>query len=165
MFAKERNSPYATDANRLNDVIAAIQAMAVYKFYKLDFAGWADRISGTRALAGHWKQVFTDHPEFFRLDSTRTKASLVWRRQYPKRYSVDAEKVLTKAEYDQLDDRQKLRVSRVPLSAQDINALTSLAVNIHARALEHKRDSRWLLVALLSGLFSLLGAFAGAKAA
>ena len=38
-------SPYLRDPNRLGDVIAAIQAMSTYKFYKLSFAGWADRMS------------------------------------------------------------------------------------------------------------------------
>lgn len=37
-------SPYITEAGRLSDVIAAIQATATYRFYKLDFEGWADRI-------------------------------------------------------------------------------------------------------------------------
>ena len=39
------NSPYLQD-KRLANVMAAIQVMATYKFYKLDFKGWADRISG-----------------------------------------------------------------------------------------------------------------------
>jgi hypothetical protein len=37
-------SPYLRDQARLADVIAEIQAPATYKFYTLDFAGWADRI-------------------------------------------------------------------------------------------------------------------------
>ena len=32
------HSPYLNDPKRLADVIAAIQAAATYKFYKLDFA-------------------------------------------------------------------------------------------------------------------------------
>ena len=83
------NSPYLREDGRLGDVIAAIQAMATYKFYKLEFKGWADRISADETLAEHWRQVFQEHPEFFRLDGERKRASLVWRRQHPKRYSVD----------------------------------------------------------------------------
>jgi hypothetical protein len=77
------NSPYLAEPTRLGDVIAAIQAMATYKYYKLDFEGWADRISADRNRADHWQAVFEEHPEFFRLDGERKKASLVWRRAVP----------------------------------------------------------------------------------
>jgi hypothetical protein len=136
-------SPYLRDANRLGDVIAAIQAMATYKFYKLPFAGWADRMSADESQTEKWKTVFVEHPEFFRLDSARAKASLVWRRQFPKRYDVDAERVLSSAEYNALNTAQQLRVSRVPLSSADIKALVDTAVNFHSRALEHQKDRRW----------------------
>lgn len=69
------NSPYLNEPNRLAEVISAIQAMGNYKFYKLDFEGWADRISGEKNKAEHWKQVFVEHPEFFRLDAERMKVS------------------------------------------------------------------------------------------
>ncbi|MDA2934785.1 hypothetical protein MYX82_10650 [Acidobacteria bacterium AH-259-D05] len=49
------HSPYLNDPKRLADVIAAIQAAATYKFYKLDFGGWADRISGDESEADHWR--------------------------------------------------------------------------------------------------------------
>ena len=52
---KSKTSPYIEANNRLADVIAAIQAMGTYKFYKLDFAGWADRISGDELEAPHWR--------------------------------------------------------------------------------------------------------------
>lgn len=136
-------SPYLRDTNRLGDVIAAIQTMATYKFYKLPFPGWADLMSADEAQAEKWKAVFIEHPEFFRLDSARAKASLVWRRQFPKRYDVDAERVLTSAEYSALTSEQQLRVSRVPLSSTNIKALVDTAVNMHSRALEHQKDKRW----------------------
>jgi hypothetical protein len=61
----------------LADVIAAIQAMGTYKFYKLPFDGWADRITADKSQADHWKNIFEEHPEFLRLDSKRERASLV----------------------------------------------------------------------------------------
>jgi hypothetical protein len=82
------NSPYLS-TGRPGDVIAAIQTMATYRFYKLDFEGWADRISADKSRAEHWRSVFEEHPEFFRLDSEKRRASLVWRRQHPKRFNVD----------------------------------------------------------------------------
>ena len=88
-------SPYLKTDHRLADVIAALQAVATYKFYKLDFAQWADRITGDQRLGEYWKAVFVEHPEFFRLDSKKEKASLIIRRQHPKRYHVDTQTVLT----------------------------------------------------------------------
>lgn len=154
-------SPYLADANRLGDVIAAIQAMAVYKFYKLPFSGWADRISADEKQAEKWKVVFLQHPEFFRLDSAREKASLVWRRQFPKRFDVDTERVLSVAEYAALTSEQKARVSRIPLTPGDIKALVDTAVSLHSRAIEHQRDRRWW-IGLASAGGGLIGATIGA---
>lgn len=162
-WRKDKNtlSPYLRDPNRLGDVIAAIQAMATYKFYKLSFVAWADRISADESQAEKWKSLFLEHPEFFRLDSMREKASLVWRRQFPKRYDVDTGKVLSNVEYEMLSLEQKLRISRVPLSSVDIKALIDTAVNLHSRALEHRKDKRWW-VALAGALGGLLGSVLGA---
>lgn len=157
----QTDSPYIKRPGRLADVIAAIQAMAAYKFYKLDFKGWADRISGDESQACKWEQVFKEHPEFFRLDSARERASLVWRRQFPKRYDVDAERVITSVEYDALSDYSKQRISRNPLSSSDIKALVDTAIDLHSRALEHQRDKRWW-TALMSGVGAIVGAFIGA---
>lgn len=154
-------SPYLGDPNRLGDVIAAIQAMAVYKFYKLDFRGWADRISADDGQAEKWRAVFLEHPEFFRLDSKREKASLVWRRQLPRNYDVDGGRVLTDEEYDSLGAGERSRVSRSPLSSNDIKALIDTAVNLHARALEHEKKRLWWLP-LFAAVASFLGAVVGA---
>lgn len=156
----ERMSPYISDPNRLGDVIAAIQAMAVYKFYKLPHANWADRITADKTQANKWKNIFLDHPEFFRLDSAREKASLVWRRQFPKRYDVDGDRIISNDEYELLNNEQKLRISRLQLSSSDIKALVDTAVNLHSRALEHQKDKRWW-VALASAAGGLIGAIIG----
>ncbi len=96
------SSPYLSHPQRLADVIAAIQVMATYKFYKLGFEEWADRISADTSKSAYWKAIFEEHPEFFRLNGEKTKASLVWRRQFPRRYHVDREIRLSKDEYDTL---------------------------------------------------------------
>lgn len=155
------DSFYLKEPNRLGDVIAAIQAMATYKFYKLSFEDWADRIAGDKGQADKWKVVFEQHPEFFRLDSPRAKASLVWRRQFPKRYSVDLERTLSNQEFDELETAEKLRVSRIPLGASEIKTLIDTAVNLHSRALEHQKDRRWW-VALCSAAGGIVGALIGA---
>ncbi|TRU17050.1 MAG: N-carbamoyl-L-amino acid amidohydrolase [Microcystis aeruginosa Ma_MB_F_20061100_S19] len=145
----------------MGDVIAAIQAMATYKFYKLDFEGWADRISADVHQAEKWRKIFLEHPEFFRLDTAKEKASLVWRRQFPKRYDVDTAQILTNDEYESLTNENKLRVSRIPLSSSDIKALVDTAVNLHSRALEHQKDKRWW-IAFASAGGGLLGSIIGA---
>lgn len=158
---KKPKNPYLV-GNRLADVIAAIQVMGTYKFYKLPFDGWADRISGTNDTQEHWKKVFEEHPEFFRLDSTREKASLVWRRQYPRRYHVDLEKKLSQAEYDNLSVREKQeRLSRVLITSEDIKALVATAISLHSRALEEEKESRWWIPLLVSGGGGLIGALLG----
>jgi hypothetical protein len=156
-------SPYLSDPNRLADVISAIQVMSTYKFYKLPFNGWADRISANASRGEYWQRIFEQHPEFFRLDGQRQKASLVWRRQYPKRFQVDEERVLTKAEYDALDERGKQRVSRVRLTPDDIKALVDTAINLHARALEEQRERRWW-IPLASAIGGLVGGVLGSLA-
>lgn len=153
-------SPYLKESSRLGDVIAAIQAMAVYKFYKLSFEEWADRISADKSQAEKWRRIFLDHPEFFRLDGERKKASLVWRRQFPRRYDVDAERTLTLTEYESLSPEKSARVSRVPLEPSDIKALVDTAVNLHSRALEFQKDKRWW-IALASAVGGLLGSLLG----
>jgi hypothetical protein len=157
---KKSGSPYLQDADRLADVIAAIQVMGTYKFYKLSFDKWADRISGDLSEGEHWRKVFIDHPEFFRLDSQREKASLVWRRQYPKRFQVDEERKLSAIEYKQLTKGQKKRISRNPLTPIDIKALIDTAIDLHSRALEHRKEKRWWLpLATVAG--SLIGSIVG----
>jgi len=155
-------SAYLNEPGRLGDVIAGIQAMATYKFYKLTFEGWADRISADKQRAAHWRHVFEQHPEFFRLDSEREKASLVWRRQYPRRYYVDEERTLTKQELDNLSEEvRSTRISRIPLAASDISTLVKAAIDLHSRALDAKKEARWWIPLAAAG-GSLVGAIVGA---
>lgn len=164
-MANARRSPYLNDPNRLADVIAAIQAMATYKFYKLDFEHWADRISANKGQAEYWRTVLEQHPEFFRLDSARERASLVWRRQRQKRFDVDSEVQVSKEDFEARSPEGKARVSRSPLSATEISTLIGAAISLHARALEQKRDSRWwvpLVVAAVGAASGLTGALVGA---
>ena len=123
--------------------------------------GWADRLAADKTQSEKWKRIFEEHPEFFRLDSAREKASLVWRRQFPKRFDVDSTRVLSSDEYEALTAAQRLRISRVPLAASDIKTLVDTAVNLHSRALEHQKDRRWW-VALAGAVGGLIGSSIGA---
>jgi hypothetical protein len=156
------NSPYLSNHNRLADVIAAIQVMATYKFYKMDYAGWADRITGEENTAFHWREVFEQHPEFFRLDSKKKMASLVWRRQHQKLFDVDNEDKISRDEYLSLAPAQKERISRMPLESDEIAMLIKAAIDLHSRELEHKKDSRWWVTILMASALSLFGVALGA---
>ena len=152
-------SPYLNDDQRLADVIAAIQVMGTYKFYKLDFKGWSKRITGTEDDSEYWKNIFEQHPEFFRLNNDKQKASLAWRRSHQRTYHVDKDKVLTKEECESLSNEEKNnRLSRVPLSNSDTATLISTAINLHTRAIESEKEKRWLFPALVTILAVLLGA-------
>jgi hypothetical protein len=155
VYVLSQKSPYLLPT-RLADVIAAIQVMGTYKFYKLPFDKWADRISGDEEKGEYWRGVFVEHPEFFRLDSAREKASLVWRRQYPKRYDVDSGRLLSKDEYYQLNDERRDRVSRNPLTPDDIKALIETAIDLHSRVLEQHKESRWWVNTLTGAVGGLV---------
>ncbi|HWB02110.1 MAG TPA: hypothetical protein VG796_03735 [Verrucomicrobiales bacterium] len=158
MFSLLDNSPYTKRSDRLADVIAAIQVMSTYKFYKLTFNGWAERITGAEANGVYWRGVFEDHPEFFRMDGKREKASLVWRRQYPRRYHVDLERTLRTEELDALSKEERSeRISRVPLQPNDIKLLVDAAINLHTRALEFQKDRRWWVILFLTVIGSIAG--------
>ena len=156
-MAEKTNSPYLK-ADRLKDVVAAIQVAGKYAFYKLSPSDWSMRISGDKSKSEYWENVFSEHPEFFRFNGAGAKVSLAWRRSYRKRYSVDDERNLSFEEYNYLDEEQKKRVSRTPLTGDEISILINTAINLHTRAIEQNKENRWLS----SPLFSLLGVALGA---
>ena len=139
-----KNHLILSDPSRLADAIAAIQAMGTYTFYKLDFNKWSMRISGDTSQHAHWLKVIVEHPEFFRLNSEKNKASLVLRRNYQRTYHVDRNIELSREERSSLD-KQELdkRVSRLPLSNSDIAVLVNIAISLHSRALEQEKESKW----------------------
>ncbi len=164
-------SPYVEQPNRLADVIAAIQVMGTYKYYKLDVAKWGKRIrdvgeSGDEAGSvnqdesaskqvqineSKWTVVFDEHPEFFRLGNRKNKASLVWRRSYPKLFDTKKLEEITPAKYKGLTAGQKGKVSRKPLTTEQIDLLIRTAIDLHARAIAHRQERRWWITALVGG--------------
>lgn len=150
-------NPYLKD-NRLADVISAITALGTYKFYKMDFAGWSDRIAGTTANAQYWQSVFTEHPEFFRINSTGERASLVWRRQKPKTFNVDTLSEILPKDVKTLSPQDALRYSRTPLAATEIAALIDTAIRLHEAALNRKESNRWPITLITGFLGAVLGA-------
>lgn len=154
------SAPYTSNENRLADVIAAIQAMGEYPFHMTSFAKWAEQISGDAARDMYWKSIFEQHPEFFRLDRTRLLVSLVWRRQKPKRFDPDLSRLLTINEVEMLP--ADYRLTRAPLSAEDIKALIDTAIAMHASEVGLQRSKKWWVPLAASG-GALLGALIGAN--
>lgn len=150
-------SPYLKP-RRLADVIAGITALGTYKFYKLDVDRWADRITGSSTEAAYWRAVFEEHPEFFRFASDKRKVSLVWRRQFPRNFNVDAEpEELPDHEVDGLEES---RVSRRPLNPTEVTELISVAIRLHDRALEQQKAGNWW-IPLAAAVLSFIGALVG----
>lgn len=153
-------SPYLDSPSRLADVVAALQVLGAYKFYKLTSEGWSERITGDAGKADYWHAIFSEHPEFFRFDQKRIRVSLVWRRQATKKYHVDKDTVLSEVEMSTLSNIDLERVSREPLSNVDIKTLIDTAISLHARAIEQRRESKWW-VPLASAVGALLGSVIG----
>lgn len=151
-------NPYLSDG-RLGDVIAAITTLGTYKFYKLDTARWADRITGTEKGADKWHQVFSEHPEFFRLTSDQKKVSLVWRRQFPRNFDVDAEP--EQFPDHEIDGLTESRISRRPLSPTEVTELIGVAIKLHDRALEQQKARSWWMPTVLSLVGVMIGAWIG----
>lgn len=155
------DNPYIDNPNRLNDVIAAIQVMGIYKFYSLTFEQWAIRITGNKVAKEYWEIIFKEHPEFFRFDKTRQRASLVWRRSKKKLYDLDKEKQISREEYDALSLEEKKKISRTPLNPQEIESLINIAVQLHSQAIEHRQEKRYFKSLISNFLPALLGVIIG----
>ena len=153
-------NPYLKD-DRLADVISAITALGTYKFYKMDFAGWSDRISGSVANAKHWKTVFAEHREFFRIDSKGERASLVWRRQKPKTFNVDTLNEILPKDVKNLNTQEILRYSRTPLAASEVAALIDTAIRLHEAALSRRESNRWLVTLITGFIGAVVGSSIG----
>lgn len=149
-----RKSPYLENDWRLADVIAAIQVMGAYPWASRKVDRWSHKL-GKPLSAEDWSTVFSEHPEFFRLNEGW--ASLRWRHGYDRTYDPEKGKELTDAERDALDQTERGSLTRRPLSAEQIEALMKTSVELHSRAIAHAQEKRWLTPLL----FALLGVVVG----
>ena len=126
--------------NRLADVLALIQVLALDEHAHRSEDGLASELQGPPKSASTWTDVARMHPEFFRVRPESTHAvSLLSRHVLPK-------------------DEQGIR--RLP--SDFVGQLIAAAVDLYDRQV--KRSERWtylvpIWVALLVGIFGLLGAF------
>jgi hypothetical protein len=184
-----KQSPYLTP-DRLGDVLAAIQAMGSNEAFRQTCEDWTRIISGpqargdltedpiddqtddqavdqpvTKEQTNRWKIVFDEHPEFFRRSRTSSEGkerySLISRRALPLVHREHKTKILNR-DYKQLSSLEKKDYGRPQLSDGAIETLMAIAVNMHARAVEEKRDRRWWIPPILSGTGALAGALIAA---
>jgi hypothetical protein len=155
------HSPYLK-SNRLADVIAAIQFMAMNERSSLSCNDWAKNISGGQHDASYWRTIFEDHTEFFRKSpDDPDHYALIWRRALPRRYYRHERRMLAQAEFDALSADQRKWVSRPPVPEAQIKTLVDIAITLHARQDEQHRDWRWWVPIVASFVGSLVGAIIG----
>lgn len=84
MNEEEANKQRYLIPNRLNDVLAGIQYLANDDVYKRKPESWARRLGVNNVRSATlWADVFSEHPEFFRVNKDG-QISLVWRRPLAK---------------------------------------------------------------------------------
>src|SRR6266851_2246682 len=131
-------SPYLVE-HRLQDVLAALQFLAIYPDYDLDVEDFRKKIAADPKSAKTWSEVFADHPEFFRQSERHGDYSLVLRRARPK-------------------DKEK--DERPPLSSSELSMLIDSAIDLQTHALEIRKDKRAWLPIVMTGI-GILAVFLG----
>ena len=140
-FSKQNKKlPYA-DSNRLADVMALIQVLALDKHAHRSEAGLKEELQGGPRSANTWTQIAEQHSEFFRVrEEGMNKVSLV------------ARHVLSRNDQG----------NRQQLPADFVGKLLQSAIEIHDRQLD--RAQLWrayvpIIVAVTAGLFTVFGIF------
>jgi len=136
---RKNDLPYA-DSNRLADVMALIQVLALDKHAHRSEVGLREELQGNPKSAGNWSEIAEQHPEFFRVRETGIhNVSLVARHVLPKN-----------------DDGTR------ELPSEFVGKLLQAAIEIHDRQLD--RVQHWksyipIVVAVTAGLFTIFGIF------
>jgi hypothetical protein len=75
-FSKMNHRPYLQD-QRLQDVIAAIHFLSSFNDYDLTAEKFREKIAIEPRSAKDWRDIFADHPEFFRKSETGACAEVL----------------------------------------------------------------------------------------
>lgn len=136
---KSNKLPYA-NSNRLADVLALIQVLALDEYRHRSDKGLTDEMQGPPRSGSSWKEIAQQHPEFFRVsDTERLGVSLIATHVLPK---------------DKNGNRE--------LPPDLISTLLQTAINLHDRQLD--RAHHWrvyipIMVAVVAGVFTIFGIF------
>ena len=158
-------------ANRLQDIIAAIQVMGTYpKYSSREHEKWISKL-GEAESGDDWYQVCKEHPEFFRTNEkqedgvTKRWVGLRWRWSMLKNYSPSEDKVYTLAEIEKLKEPEKSRLTKAPMESAQLEALINSAIQLHTRAIEQAKEKRWWVPVVIPAITALTGACLGFAAA
>lgn len=154
-------NPYLLGTSRLTDVLVGIQFLGTYRFYKVGFDYLNDRVKETPKSAKSWKQLFREHPEFFRVSDEENNVCLILRRARAKNFNVDTEEKITRDERKALLKEQKKRISREPLTTSEVATMMSTAIELHGRTIAQQEERRWY-VSLIPPIAGLAGVIIGA---
>ncbi len=125
---------------RLADVMALIQVLALHKYRHRSDKGLSETMQGSPCSASTWKEIAQQHPEFFRVnDQERLGVSLVSRHVLPK---------------DEDGKRE--------LPTGFISMLLQTAITLHDRQLDraqHLRAYIPIVVTVTAGVFTIFGIF------
>jgi hypothetical protein len=138
------NSQYH-NPERLADVMALIQVLALAETTKRSENGLREDLQRSPVTSKEWTQIAKQHPEFFRVreeDAGNLKAH---------RVSLIARAAMPKKENDRRD----------PLASDLVGKLLDIAISLHDR--ETSRKDRWkyllpIAVAIVAGLFTVAAA-------
>ncbi len=145
-------SPYIRNPNRLADLIAAIQVLGSYRCASRQLQKWEKRLGRDPVSATNWETIFKQHPEFFTIQGGDVSA--VWRRSRERKYDTYTNRSVSREEALRLTEQEnesgKKRLSRPPLSTEEISKLVDIAINLHEQEIKHGQERRWWISAVLA---------------
>jgi hypothetical protein len=163
---------------RLPKLIAAIQAMATLGWGSQPIDKWVQELEGAEQLAlgktdqdevkDHdrktWREIFAQHPEFFKLYKLDKdeRVALRWRFAQSIDYDPHTGKVLSSEELASMprDKAFYAQYTRRPLAADQVDVLIKTAIDLHSRVLAAQQENRWhwpIIVAIVVASLSLIG--------
>ena len=157
------DSPYLIEG-RLADIIGAIPVLSAYdKYASRGLDEWESQL-GKPCAPGGWRQVFTEHPEFFRCHDKEGKAwaAMRWRWALDRDYDPASGRSLVSDDLQVASKEQRERLTRPPLTAEQIETLMSTAVKLHATAIERARHARWWVPVIIPAVTTIIGILLGA---
>jgi hypothetical protein len=137
--SKSKNLAYA-HPNRLADVMALIQVLALHEFGDRSEKGLKTEMQALPRSASNWKKIAQEHPEFFRVDDTRRLG-----------VSLVARHVLLK---DQGGSRE--------LSPEFTSILLKTAIDLHDRQIARAHPWRPYMNTFITGFVVIAAALLGA---
>lgn len=159
---KNSVSPYLEHPQRLADVMAAIQVMAVNKWETRRIEAWQKYLGQQPRSEKNWEVIFRKHPEFFGLEDGY--AHLKLRRAY-QRHDPQTGQEYTYEEVQNLlaqDPSLKERLTRKPLTQEQLGTLLSAAIELQNQARAFEERARWLVPTIVTSIAGLLGVVIGA---